>query len=82
MPAFVYVYILQSESDPDRFYVGSTRDLPDRMRRHNAGELIHTAKFTPWRIKTYIALSDEARARELERYLKSASGRAFAKKHL
>jgi hypothetical protein len=52
------------------------------LRRHNAGEVRHTAKWKPWRIKTYIALVDEVRAKELERYLKSGSGRAFAKKHL
>jgi len=82
MSQFTYVYILQSEVDPDRFYVGCTRDLRERLRRHNAGKVPHTAKWKPWRIKTYIALSDEARARALEQYLKSASGRAFAKKRL
>jgi hypothetical protein len=32
--------------------------------------------------QTYIAFSDSKRADEFERYLKSASGRAFLKKHL
>ena len=45
MARFVYVYILQSESDPERYYVGCTRDLRDRVRRHNAGEISHTSKF-------------------------------------
>jgi len=31
---------------------------------------------------TYIAFSDEQKAIEFERYLKSASGRAFANKRL
>jgi hypothetical protein len=31
---------------------------------------------------TYLAFSDDAKAVEFERYLKSASGRAFAKKRL
>lgn len=55
MAGFFYVYILQSVSDPDRYYVGCTSNLRDRLRRHNAGELAHTSKFTPWCIKTYIA---------------------------
>jgi putative endonuclease len=42
----------------------------------------HTSKYGPWRIKTYIAFSDEAQAVAFEKYLKSASGRAFAKKRL
>ena len=36
----------------------------------------------PWEIKTYIAFADEKQASAFERYLKSASGRAFAKKRL
>ena len=82
MSQFWYVYILQSEIDADRFYTGCTSDLRDRLRRHNAGEVRHTVKWKRWRIKTYIALSDADRAKELEHYLKSASGRAFAKKRL
>lgn len=78
---FSYVYILQSETNPDRFYVGLTDDLQERLRKHNAGEMTHTAKFKPWAIKTAIAFRDRDRAAEFERYLKSGSGRAFARKH-
>jgi putative endonuclease len=79
---FSYIYILQSEIDADRFYVGLTDDLHDRLKRHNAGEVIHTSKSRPWHIKTAVAFTDRKRAAEFERYLKSASGRAFAKKRL
>jgi predicted GIY-YIG superfamily endonuclease len=63
----------------------STSVLPAacaRLAKHNAGEVPHTSKFGPWRIKTYVAFSDEKRAIAFENYLKSGSGRAFAKKHL
>ena len=79
---FTYVYILQSEVDSRRFYTGSTDDLRSRLKRHNQGKVLHTSKWKPWRIKTYIALADSTRAAKLERYLKSHSGRAFVKKHL
>ena len=79
---FSYVYILQSHLNNERFYIGLTDDLHDRLRRHNAGEVAHTSKFRPWRIKTAIAFSDRERAAAFESYLKSASGRAFAKKRL
>jgi predicted GIY-YIG superfamily endonuclease len=79
---FSYVYILQSEIDLERYYVGVAQDLRDRLTRHNAGQILHTNKWKPWRIKTYVALSDSRRAVALERYLKSSSGRAFAKKRL
>jgi putative endonuclease len=76
-----YVYILES-LDSEHFYVGLTDDLRARLAKHNAGEVPHTSKHGPWRIKTYVAFSDAAQAVAFERYLKSASGRAFAKKRL
>ena len=82
MKQFFYVYILQSEVDPHRFYTGLTDDLRTRLKNHNSGRILHTSKWKPWQVKTYIALCDRDRAARLERYLKSASGRAFIKKHL
>ena len=79
---FFYVYILQSERDLRRFYTGLTDDLPKRLRIHNAGRVAHSSKWRPWRLKTYIGFSDRGRAVEFERYLKSASGRAFVKGRL
>jgi len=82
MSRFTYVYILQSQTDTERFYVGRTHDLRQRILRHNSGNVPHTTKWKPWWIKTYVAFSNSNRAVEFERYLKSASGRAFVKKHL
>lgn len=62
MSQFLYVYILQRKSDSERFYTGCTRELRERLRKHNAGEVSHTAEWKPWRIKTYLAFSDEVRA--------------------
>lgn len=77
-----YVYVLNSVPCPDRYYVGVTDNLKARFAKHNAGDVTHTSKYTPWKIKTYIAFVDENQAFAFERYLKSASGRAFAKKRL
>ncbi len=77
-----YVYILQSLSNNERFYAGITDDLKARLSRHNSGEVTHTSKYGPWRVKTYIAFTDEDRASAFEKYLKSGSGRAFAKARL
>jgi predicted GIY-YIG superfamily endonuclease len=63
------------------YYVGVTEDLRARLKKHNAAKSL-TSKFVPWTIKTYIAFSDETQAVAFEKYLKSASGRAFAKKRL
>jgi predicted GIY-YIG superfamily endonuclease len=75
-----YVYLLQSESSADQRYVGMASDLKRRLSDHNAGKSPHTSKFLPWKLVTYVAFSDEQKARTFERYLKSGSGHAFAKK--
>ncbi len=77
-----YVYILQSLADMERRYVGLTNNLRARLARHNAGQVAHTSKFIPWRVQSYFAFSDADRAVAFERYLKSSSGRAFARKRL
>lgn len=79
---FFYVYILASNQDVGRFYTGFTEDLQARLVHHNSGGDSHTAKHRPWRIKTAMAFTDREQALEFERYLKTASGRAFAKKRL
>jgi putative endonuclease len=79
---FKYVYILQSIHLPEHFYVGITDNLKARLARHNAAEISATAKNLPWRIKTAIAFTDDQQAAHFEKYLKTASGRAFAKKRL
>jgi predicted GIY-YIG superfamily endonuclease len=77
-----YVYILRSLEDRGRYYIGITGDLRSRLKKHNAGEVSHTSKYAPWEIKTYLAFADENQAFAFEKYLKSPSGRAFAKKRL
>jgi predicted GIY-YIG superfamily endonuclease len=76
-----YVYILRSV-EGEHFYTGSTDDLRARLKKHNAGEVLHTRKFKPWALKTYLAFRDEQQAIAFEKYLKSPSGRAFARKRL
>ena len=81
MAKFHYVYILVSRSDPYRHYTGVTSDLVQRFEAHNNGQVSHTAMFRPWRIECAIAFRSQEKARAFEKYLKSHSGRAFAKKH-
>lgn len=79
---FTYVYLLRSESDPTKAYVGVTSDLRKRLDAHNAGKAKHTSKFRPWEIESYFAFSDHDKAVDFEKYLKTASGIAFANKRL
>jgi predicted GIY-YIG superfamily endonuclease len=59
-----------------------TSDLKARLVDHNAGRSPHTSKRGPWRVVTYVAFLDRAQAEDFERYLKSGSGHAFARKRL
>jgi predicted GIY-YIG superfamily endonuclease len=77
-----YVYLLESIPHPAQTYVGLADDLKARLKKHNSGNSPHTAKFKPWRLVAYLAFSDSHKAVQFERYMKSHSGRAFAKKRL
>ena len=75
------VYVLQSLKNPRRYYIGRTNDVMARLEEHNSGHSIHTAKFRPWKLMVTIQFTDSQQAFRFERYLKSGSGRAFAKRH-
>ena len=77
-----YVYIIRSINFPDQEYMGASADLKQRIMDHNAGKSTHTAKFAPWELVWYFAFPDKFKALEFEKYLKSHSGKAFAKKRL
>jgi len=76
-----YTYVLESLRNPGMRYIGSTSDLKRRLEEHNAGRAAHTAKHSPWKVKLYVALETRDLAHRFERYLKSGSGHAFAKRH-
>jgi predicted GIY-YIG superfamily endonuclease len=76
-----YTCILESEKNPGERYIGHTSDLEARLAAHNPGRSAHTAKFLPWKLNLYIAFETLEQAQHFERYLKSGSGHAFAKRH-
>ena len=78
---FHYVYRLRSLSSPNQVYTGRTTDLETRLKKHNAREVPHTVKFTPWQIEVAVAFRGESKAIAFEAYLKSGSGREFALRH-
>jgi putative endonuclease len=61
-------------------YVGSTNDLRRRIESHRSGHVASTKAYLPVTLKAYVAVETEANARQLERYFKSGSGKAFAGK--
>ncbi len=81
-PSGATVYLLRSLSKPDQPYVGLTRGpIQDRLRRHNKGHVRSTVRHRPWQLHATFWFADEGTATTFERYLKSGSGRAFARRH-
>ena len=81
MNEFHYVYRLRSCAHPDQIYTGLTDDLHARLQKHNEGGCPHTAKFRPWKIESCHAFDSREKAAAFEAYLKTGSGREFARRH-
>lgn len=75
------VYVLRSDADPSRHYVGITGDVRERLEWHNHGPSGHTVLHRPWSLAVSMEFPTEGDARRFEEYLKSGSGRAFAARH-
>jgi predicted GIY-YIG superfamily endonuclease len=66
---------------PERHYVGVTGDVKRRLHRHNTGPSGVTVHHRPWSLVVSLEFADAAIAGRFERYLRTGSGRAFAKRH-
>lgn len=73
-----YVYFLELANGD--VYVGSSNDLRRRVKSHQEGRVQSTKARAPMLLKSYVAVETEQTARELEKYFKSGSGKAFANK--
>jgi putative endonuclease len=69
-----FVYIIVSVPRPDRYYVGLTENVRQRLSHHNEGIVRSTARFRPWRLRTTICFTNRTRAADFEGYLKTGSG--------
>ena len=76
-----FVYMMRSVNEPARHYVGLTDDVRRRLTAHNLGRAAHTRKHLPWQLVAAIEFADAHVAARFEKYLKTGSGRAFAKRH-
>ncbi len=63
------VYILYSEKRK-RYYVGQTRNIEERFKRHNNGFVPSTKSGLPWDLKLTIEVSNRSEAMKLEKRIK------------
>ena len=76
-----FVYVLKSKNTNFR-YIGSTNNLERRFNEHNDGKSLSTKHYAPFLMETFICVNTEAKARKLEKYFKTGSGRAILRKRI
>jgi putative endonuclease len=76
-----FVSVLKSVTEPTQYYVGVTSNVAARLAARNTASSPHTANHRPWRTLAVIEFDEEVPAVMFERYLKTGSGREFARRH-
>jgi putative endonuclease len=69
-----YLYIIQSFKN-GIYYIGSTIDLKNRIKKHNNGKVIATKNKGPWILKFYCEYTTIREARQIEYKLKKFKNR-------
>ncbi|NER10859.1 GIY-YIG nuclease family protein [Muriicola jejuensis] len=70
------VYVLYSER-LEKYYVGYTKDLDERMSRHNTGRSRFTSKGLPWKLIRVFNCTSRLEAIRLEKIIKSRGIKRF-----
>ncbi|MBF0217483.1 MAG: GIY-YIG nuclease family protein [Candidatus Omnitrophica bacterium] len=76
-----FVYVLQSLKD-ESYYTGFAANVEARLEQHNNGLVEYTSPKRPLRLVWYCCFENRSKALQFEKYLKSGSGFAFARKRL
>ena len=72
-----FTYILHN-LEKDKFYIGQTGDLENRIIEHNSStKKTFTSKYRPWNLYWSIELANRASAMGLEKYLKGKNKEFF-----
>jgi putative endonuclease len=68
------VYAIESLTRK-RIYIGYTKDINERLKRHNSGYVKATAQDRPWTLLALKNIETNNEARWLERSLKKSRGK-------
>ena len=74
-----YVYVLKSLKNSD-LYIGSTADLDERIKLHNAGKVKSTRGYMPWELVEYKEFCSRSKAVKQEKFLKTGQQKEILKK--
>ena len=75
---FYYLYVLKSLKD-DKLYIGKTKDLRNRLKKHLNGEVKSTKKRLPMQLVYYEAYTNKEKWSKQELFYKSGVGREALK---
>ncbi|MFC1500915.1 GIY-YIG nuclease family protein [Elusimicrobiota bacterium] len=78
---YYYIYVLYSKLD-NRFYVGYTKNLKERIKRHLTSENHTTSRFKSIELVYSEACKNGKDARVREKQLKTGFGRGYIKKRI
>ena len=76
-----FTYVLLSKTD-NKFYIGSTDSIQDRLEAHNSGKVESIENRRPLELIYYEAYLDRRDTEGRELFLKSGSGHRFLRKQL
>jgi len=74
MPHFVYILYSQSR---DRYYIGSSANVEQRLIRHNAGTTLSTKSGRPWKVVYTEMYPKKTEALKRENNLKRLKSRVY-----
>ena len=74
-----FVYILKGEKDGS-FYVGQTKDIEDRLSRHNSGRENYTKLRMPWKLVYSEKAQTRVEAVRREEEIKRKKSRIYIEK--
>ena len=77
-----YVYLFKSIKNSAKTYIGYTTNLKERIKKHNEGGSTYTKDDRPWKLVSFHGFDEEIKAIAFEKYIKTGSGYAFAKRRL
>ena len=76
-----FVYVLKSIDHPF-IYIGFTNDIERRLEEHNEGLNQSTQHRAPYELEAFVAVRTETKARKLEKYFKTGSGKSVLKNRI
>ncbi len=71
-----YTYIIYSKS-VDKYYIGYTEDISQRIERHNAGWGKYSSRGIPWQLVYYEEFATKREAIKRENEIKSKKSRKY-----